>query len=161
MKEFTFNGQRADEEIEEIIKNHPFVLFWPGFKVVVLLAIPTLILIFWGANIFFSLATFICVLFAIAIFSRAYIEYSSSVFILTTQRVLNLEQKGFFKKKITETELNKIQDVTSDTDGVIKTSLGFGDLIVRTAGAVKGSEITAKNIASPYDIQQKITKMMG
>ena len=161
MKEFTFKGQRADEEIKEIVKNHPFVLFWPGFKVVILLAIPVIILIFWGASSLFSIATFLCIVVALAIFSKAYFEYSSSVFILTNQRVMNLEQHGFFKRKITETGLEKIQDVTSDMDGMIKTSLGFGDLIVRTAGATKENEIVARNIASPYDIQQKITKSLG
>jgi len=161
MKEFTFKGQRSDEEIEEIVKNHPFVMFWPGFKVVVLLAIPTLILIFFGASTLFSLATFICVLVAAAIFSKAFFEYSSSVFIVTNQRVMNLEQDGFFKRKITETGLEKIQDVASDMNGMIKTSLNFGDLIVRTAGVTKGEEIVAKNISNPYDLQQKITKLIG
>ena len=161
MKEFTFKGQHPDEEIEEIKKNHPFVMFWPGLKVVVLLAIPVLILIFWGASSLFSLATFICVLVAVAIFSVSYYEYSSSVFILTNQRVMNLEQKGFFKRKITETGLEKIQDVASDMNGMIKTSLNFGDLIVRTAGVTKGEEIVAKNISNPYDLQQKIIKLIG
>ena len=96
MKEFTFKGQRENEEIEEIIKNHPFVLFWPGFKVVVLLAIPVIILIFWGASMLFSIAMFLCVIIALAIFSKSYYEYSSSVFILTSERVMNLEQNGFF-----------------------------------------------------------------
>ena len=161
MKEFTFKGQRSDEEIEEIIKNHPFVMFWPGLKVVMLLAIPVLILIFFGASTLFSLATFVCVLVAVAIFSKAFFEYSSSVLIVTNQRVMNLEQKGFFKRKITETGLEKIQDVASDMDGMIKTSLNFGDLIIRTAGATKGEEIVAKNISNPYDLQQKITKLIG
>lgn len=158
MKEFTFDGQRADESVEEVVKNHPFILFWPGFKSVVLLAIPVAVLMFFGATTFFTLATFVVVLVVFSIFGRAWYEFSASVFIITNQRIMYLDQVGFLKRRIIETNLDKIQDVASKTDGMIRTSLDFGDIVIRTAGASAGSEIVIKNIAHPYQVQQAISK---
>jgi hypothetical protein len=158
MKEFTFDGQRADESVEEAVKNHPFILFLPGLKSMLFLVIPIAVLLFWGATSVFTFTAFIAVLVAFAVFSKSYYEYSASVLIVTNQRVIYLDQEGFFKRRIIETNLDKIQDVASDTSGVLRTTLDYGDLIIRTAGAGKGSEIIVKNIASPYQIQQAITK---
>lgn len=160
MKEFTFDGQRAGESVEEAIKSHPIVLLWPGLKVVFLLAIPVAVLIFWGASTLFAITAFLALLVSFAIFGRAYYEYAASVLIITSQRVLYLDQTGFFRRKITETNLDKIQDVTSKTDGMMRTSLDYGDVTVRTAGANAGSEIIVKNIAHPYQVQQAISKRL-
>lgn len=158
MKSFVFNGQRPDESIEEVVKNHWFVLFWPTLKTVVLLIIPIVFFVYFGANIYFSIVTTVCVLVAFAVFSSAYYIYYSSVLLITSERVLYLYQKSLLQRKIIETNLDKIQDIASSTEGLIKNSLGFGDLIIRTAGAGQGSEIVVKNIPNPYSYQQEITK---
>ena len=159
--DYTFKGQRADETVEEAVKNHPFVLFWPGIKAIVLLAVPVGVFFFTGASSYFALSTVIFVLLAFAVFSRPYYEYAASILILTNQRIMYLAQKGFFGRKVTETELGNIVDISSDTSGPIRMSLGFGDLIIRTAGASTGTEIIVKNISDPYEIQQEVTKRIG
>jgi len=158
MKEFTFDGQRADESVEEVVKNHPFVLFLPGLKCIFILLIPVAVLLFMGASTTFAFVTFISLLATFGIFGKAYYEYSASVLIITNIRIIYLDQNGLFKRKIVETNLEKIQDVSSDTSGVMRATFNFGDLIVRTAGSGKGSEIIIKNISSPYQVQQAITK---
>ena len=158
MKSFVFNGQRPDESVEEVVKNHWYVLFWPIVKAIILILIPVFFFIYFGASIYFSIVTAICIVLAIAIFSTAYYLYSSSVFLITSERIIYLYQNTVLKRKVIETNLEKIQDVTSDTEGLIKNTLDFGDLIIRTAGAGQGGEIVVKNIPSPYSIQQEITK---
>jgi len=101
----------------------------------------------------------VCVLVAFGIFFRAFYDYNQSVFVLTNQRVINVGQDGFWKRKITETDLEKIQDVASETSGIWRTMFKFGDLVIRTAGAGQGSEIIVKNIANPYEVQQEIVKI--
>lgn len=161
MKDFVFNGQRPDESVEEVVKNHWYVLFWPVVKSLVLLAIPVVFFIYLGASIYFSIVTAVCVILAIATFSTAYYLYSSSVFLITSERIIYLYQKTVLKRRVIETNLEKIQDVTSDTEGIVKNALDFGDLIIRTAGAGQGGEIIVKNIPNPYSIQQEITKRIS
>ncbi len=160
MKEFTFDGQRADESVEEVVKNHPYILLIPGLKSVVALAIPIAVLIFAGATTLFTITFFAALLIVFAIFGKAYYEYATSVLIITNQRIIYLDQSGFLRRKIIETNLDKVQNVTSDTSGMVKTSLDFGDLIIRTAGANAGGEIVIKNIPQPYQVQQAISKRL-
>lgn len=161
MKDYVFNGQRPNESVEEVVKNHWYVLFWPIVKTIILIAIPIVSFIYIGANVYFSIITAICVILAFTVFSTAYYLYSSSVFLITSERIIYLYQKTVLKRKVIETNLEKIQDVTSDTEGLVKNALDFGDLIIRTAGAGQGGEIVVKNIPSPYTIQQEITKRVG
>jgi len=144
--------------VEEVIKNHWYVLLWPTVKSVIAFIIPVVAFIYLGANLYFSIITAVCVIFALATFSTAYYLFSSSVFLITSERIIYLYQKTVLKRKVIETNLEKIQDVTSDTEGLMKNALDFGDLIIRTAGAGQGGEIVVKNIPSPYTIQQEITK---
>lgn len=161
MKEYVFDGQRPEESVESIIKNHPFILFQPGLMAVLILLIPTVFLIFFGATIVFSVAAFICVPIAIYFFSIKYFEFASSVLLITSQRIIYLKQKGFIKRDVIETNFEKIQDVSTSIHGLVQTMLDFGEIKIRTAGAGQGDEIVIKNIPHPYKTQQEITKRIS
>jgi len=157
--EFSFNGQRKDEKVMEVVKNHPFVLFWPGLQTVIAWAIGAAIMIFFTESQIAGVLLLVAIVIGIGMFGRAYYNFSQSVLLITNQRLLNVHQEGFWKRKITETELDKIQDVSSETKGLFKIMLKFGDLVVRTAGATAGTEILVNNIPNPYEVQQRIAKM--
>jgi uncharacterized membrane protein YdbT with pleckstrin-like domain len=70
--------------------------------------------------------------------------------------VINVDQRGFFNRVITETDYTKIQEVTNSTAGMIGTTFNIGEINILTAG--KESQLTIKNIPDPYSIQQEITK---
>lgn len=157
-KEFSFHGQRAGEKVHFVIKNHPFVLFFPGLKAILLLVIGIGAILFWSSG-YSGVILLVCALVAFGIFFRVFYNYSQSMFVITNQRIINVGQDGFWRRKITETELEKIQDVASETSGLLRTMLKFGDLIIRTAGVSQGSEIIVKNIANPYEVQQEIARI--
>jgi uncharacterized membrane protein YdbT with pleckstrin-like domain len=153
--EFSFNGQRAGEKVLHIVKNHPFVLFWPGLKAVFFLAAAVADFLLWSNQFSGPLALILTVV-AFGMFFRSYYDYSQSTFVITNLRVIYVDQNGFWKRKIIEAERSRIQDISSNTAGIFRTMLKFGDLIIRTAGTSEGSEIVVKNIPNPYNIQQKI-----
>lgn len=155
---FSFNGQRENEEVSYIVRNHPFVLFFPGLKTILFLVLGIATVMFIS-NQASGLVLVVCLAISLGIFARAYYDFSQSVLIITNQRLISVSQKGFWKRKITETELNKIQDVASNTDGFFRIMLKYGDLVVRTAGATQGGEIIVKDIGNPYEVQQKIAKL--
>lgn len=157
-KEFTFNGQREHEKVLEVVKNHPFVLFWPGLKAIFFLILGIATVLYISSQIT-GFVLVICALIAIGIFSRHYYDYSQSMFLITNQRIINVFQDGFWKRKIIETEISKIQDASSKTSGVFRVVLKFGDLIIRTAGTSEGGEIIVRNIPNPYSVQQRIANI--
>lgn len=154
-KSFSFSGQRQGERVIEVIKNHPFILLFPGLKSVLFLVAGIAVYLFWPSQ-YSGMILFVAILVALGIFFRTYFDYSQSVFVITNQRIISVDQDGFWKRKITETEIDKIQDASSETSGMLRTMFKFGDLVIRTAGVSQGSEIRVKNIANPYQVQQKI-----
>ncbi|MEI8143496.1 MAG: PH domain-containing protein [Candidatus Berkelbacteria bacterium] len=160
-KDFVFNGQRDGEEVIDVVNNHPYVLYLPGIKTVLLFSGATAIWIFspmysW-VNFLMPLAV-VMALIGIWLFSAAFYSFKESILVITNQRLFSINQKGFFSRKITELDHRNIQDISSESEGLAKMMLHFGDLIIRTAGAGTGTELVIKNIADPYDIQQLITR---
>jgi uncharacterized membrane protein YdbT with pleckstrin-like domain len=77
-----------------------------------------------------SLAT----LFVWNFFFILWLDYYLDAWIVTNERIINIEQRGFFNREISELKLTKIQDVTSEIIGVIPTLLDYGNIYVQTAG---------------------------
>lgn len=154
--DYSFNGQRKGEDVKLIVKNHPFILFWPGLKAIFFFALGISSFFYLGGHATFGLILVLCILIGFALGARSFYDYSQSVFIITNQRIIYVDQNGFFKRKIVETELSKIQDVASSTAGFFKMLLKFGDLVIRTAGASKGEEIVVKDIPNPYEVQKRV-----
>ena len=60
--------------------------------------------------------------------------YFLNAVIITDQRVIQNNQKGFFNYDMIEIKLEKIQDISVKIVGPIATFLDFGDLEIQTAG---------------------------
>lgn len=153
---FTFKGQRPNEKVGDVIRRHPIIFFWPLFQATVALAILIIVLIYAGIGDIFYVVAFIAALFIFAVIFKIWFIYSNSFCMITNQRVINVDQRGFFNRVITETEYSKIQDVSNSTSGMLGTSLNFGEIAIQTAG--KENKLSIEFIPDPYSVQQEITK---
>lgn len=63
-----------------------------------------------------------------------YTSYFLNQWIITTHRIIEIEQRGFFSREVSSLLLNRVQDVTTDVVGFFPTILGYGTLIVQSAG---------------------------
>lgn len=153
---FTFRGQRPDEAVKNVIRRHPIVFFWPLLQATLALAVAVVILIYFSFGAVFYIVGGLAVLFVFSVIYKIYFIYQNSFCLITNQRVINVDQRGFFDRRITETEFANIQDVTNTTKGMIGTSLNFGEIEIQTAG--KENKLSIKFIPDPYQVQQQITK---
>lgn len=74
--------------------------------------------------------------------------------ILTNKRVIDVEQRGFFRREVASFRLERLQDVTTEVKGIIATFLDFGDVHVQTAGADK--EFILRMAPKPKEIKAVI-----
>ena len=81
-------------------------------------------------------------------------DYYLDTWIVTTERVINIEQKGLFNRVASELQLEAVQDVTSNVEGIMRTMFDYGDVIIQTAGEIKHFHF--KEIANPEEIKEKI-----
>lgn len=155
--EYHFEGQRPNERVMFVRNQHPVVLFRPTLFFIVSLLIPYLLIRFTGGGFrLYALGLYTApALFWIA---SIYYAYFNGFYILTNQRLLNINQRGFFNTQVSEAELNRIQDVSSEIAGFLQTLFKYGDVTIRTAS--NASLLILKNIGDPYNVQQAIVRAL-
>ncbi len=55
-----------------------------------------------------------------------------SVFIVTDQRLIQITQRGLFRRSVVDLGLNKIQSLNYEVSGLQPTLLGYGTILVQT-----------------------------
>ena len=164
---FHFKGQKPEEKILLVLHRHWFDILSQFFVVfaMLLLLIGSFILIprFYpqifetlDSNIFSFLGNTLF-MFTWMIFFLVWIDYYFDVWIVTDQRIVNIEQKGLFARVVSELELEKIQDITTDVKGMISTILNYGDLQVQTAA--EQERFLFHNIPDPYKVKSIIMNL--
>lgn len=100
------------------------------------------------------LITSLYCLFALLFFYIRFIDYYLDLWVVTNERIIDIAQNGLFSRTITELELGRIQDATTDVRGVIPTFLHYGELNVTTASST--NTIIFHQIPNPDHVRQEL-----
>jgi len=93
--------------------------------------------------------------FIIGILSfRAFVDYYFDLAIITTKRIIDVDQLGFFTQTVSEAELDQIQDVTARQSGFWQTIFDFGDVSVQTAA--EKPRFIFEAVPHPYKVSRQI-----
>ncbi|HEY4496690.1 MAG TPA: PH domain-containing protein [Candidatus Paceibacterota bacterium] len=87
-------------------------------------------------------------------FFIAWTDYYLDVLIVTNKRVVDVEQRGLFRRDLATVPLQNIQDIKIEINGLIPTLLRFGNLHIQTAGVSK--EVLIKDIKEPTEVKKII-----
>jgi len=80
--------------------------------------------------------------------------YYLNVWIVTSERIIDVHQRGLFSRELLTAELERVQDVTVDTEGLFQTLFDYGALTIHTAG--EGSNFIITAAAHPSIAREKI-----
>jgi len=165
--EIRFPGQHDDEQVILFLRRHWFVFFVNLLSVLALIAGLILIYVLFtllsknlSDTAYFNLLLFgesLGALFAWNLFFILWLDFYLDAWIVTNERVINIDQKGFFNREISELKLTKIQDVTSEIVGVIPTLFNYGDIFVQTAGEVERFKFV--QIPNPNEVKNIIVQL--
>ncbi len=89
---------------------------------------------------------------------QQFIDYYLDTWFVTTDRIVNIEQKGLFARIISENKLYRIQDVTAESKGFLATLFKYGNIYIQTAGEEQRS--TFKQIPDPMKVSVSINKLI-
>ncbi len=154
-----FNIQRPDEQLVLMRRRHPWSLVKPGLISALIAIIIIVMLALFGPSWPFAWSVFIGLPIGLYIGATAYFTWYNSVTLLTTDRLITLDQKSWFSRDLSETPLNRIVSVTHSINGPIASILNFGKISIRSSGA-STDEIALTTIANPMAIQQTIITQM-
>jgi hypothetical protein len=85
-------------------------------------------------------------------------DYYLDVWIVTNERIINIEQKGLFTRVASELHLSAVQDVTSEVKGVLHTLLDYGHVHIQTAG--ERTRFIFKDIPKPEKVKEEIIRFV-
>lgn len=164
LNRYHFKDVEEGEEILQIIHRNWFYIFEQfliiflmfGTLALGLVYIPQLFPVM-SDGVFYGLFLFAesMLLLGIWVFGwLIWIDYYFDIWIITTRRIVNIEQQGMFSRKVSELRYSKVQDVTTQVRGFIPTILNFGDVEVQTAG--EEDNFIFRTVSDPYGIKNVI-----
>jgi hypothetical protein len=131
-QQLDFEGQRPGEEVLFVFRRH-IIAMRKGFYLLliplVITAIPPLI---WQDNLELFLLPLGGLALGIILFSYHYIMWYFTVYLVTTQRIRQITQRGFFGKDVVELRLSKIQNISYNIPGFSGEVFGFGTIVIQT-----------------------------
>jgi len=83
-----------------------------------------------------------------------FVDYHLDIWILTDRRIINIEQEGLFKRTVSELDLAKVQDVTSECKGKIQTFLNYGYVHIQTAAETQ--RFVFEQVPNPQNVARQI-----
>ncbi len=162
-----FPGQRPHEHVI-IIRRHWIIWFKYLIQLIIGNLIPVAIFLFvyyalgWVPNttgplyIALVLVTSIYYIGVWLMYFHEFVDYRLDMWILTDQRIINIEQQGLFDRIISELSINKVQDVTSEVHGHAQTFLDYGNVYVQTAG--EQQRFIFQHVPHPEEISRLVIR---
>ena len=166
-EKYHFKDQYPDEKVILMIHRHWTILAGHGVVLCVLLLLP-LVFFLVGPSFFpilfdlpYSNLIFLILILYLAFvwlyFFTAWVDYYLDAWIITDKRIIDIEQKGLFRRIVAEQSLDKVQDVTSEINGMVETFMDYGTVIVQTAGT--DPRFTFEDVPQPQRIKDSILKI--
>jgi len=156
-----FETQDPEEEILMILRAH-WLTNIPWFVVAVLLFFaPTVLRSFPLLDSFpirFQMM-FVVVWYLILlmyVFER-FLSWFFNMTIITDERIVDVDFLNLTTKKVSDTDLDKIQDVSFTNAGAIGAIFNFGDVLVQTAAEV--TEFVFEKVPSPSEVAKILQRL--
>jgi hypothetical protein len=151
-----FTDQFDDEEMLLLFRKHPIVMRKAIIIASLMLLVGTLpalikptFLVFFGG---LALGFLLCFL----VMFYSWIGWNFSVYIVTNQRLIQINQKGLWKRSVIDIGLDKIQTISYEVSGLQETLLGFGTIVIQTYVG----ELVIHDVHHPKHIQKRMSHIL-
>ncbi len=149
-----FETRESDEKIVLMLRQHPILNVKWIFIGIILFLLP----FFIGKTGILDLLpkgyplvvvmTWYLVSFAYVI--EGFFKWYFNVFFITTRRVIDVDFFNLIDRRVSDAEIEKIQDVTYSTGGAIGTTLNYGDVLIQTASEIQ--QISFEKVPNPEKV---------
>lgn len=150
---------RENEEVLAVLRNHGMTRL-PRFL---------LAFVFVAAPFFFMLPLFrqgtygvaaFCASFALGLYLavREWFLWRRNAFIVTDMRVIDMDQRGWFSRTVSEADYDRVEDVSFAVHGILGAIFGYGSLLVQTSGGLLNLELA--HVADPKNAHHVISDAM-
>jgi hypothetical protein len=158
----TFSTQAEDEHIVLLLRKHPITqIGW--VLTAILLALMPILFYGVGALSFFpwnyQLAALILWYLLLTGFTiEAFLKWYFHVFIITDERVIDVDFLSLVYKHVSAAKVDNIEDVTSVTSGFFQSLFNYGNVYIQTAGAKR--EFQFESVPFPAKVTRLLNELI-
>ena len=160
-KNVDFEIKEKEEKVELLLRMHPitnlkwiFIFTCMLFAPIVLNQFP--IFDFLPDNYrFIAILGWYLIAFSYAL--ENFLIWYFNVYIITDERIVDIDFVNLIYKEITDADIDRIQDVTYRMSGVARTIFNYGDVYIQTASEVPRFEFEA--VPSPDKVARILQKL--
>lgn len=87
----------------------------------------------------------------------AFTDYYLDQWVVTNERIIEVDQKSFFHRTVSSLFLHRVQNVETDVEGFFNTLFGFGRVSVESAGA-EVNRIKMSGLGNPEHVRDVILR---
>lgn len=157
-----FETQDDDEAVVLFLRQHPIVNLPWVMMMVFMLTLPSVFIFFppYGmlpANYQF-VVTLGWYLFVFGYSLAKFMGWFFNIYILTDERIVDVDFQNIFFRKISTAKIEEIQDVNIQTSGSFETFFAYGSVFVQTAAEV--SQFEFLSVPNPDRVGKIINQMI-
>ncbi len=123
---------------------------------VILLSVLPLLRVEWVLNTTLQKVPFVAAGIVFVYWFYRWVGWYYSVYIFTNERVVEIKQRGFFNRKVTEFGLDKVQNVNYHIKGFQAVIFQFGEITIQTYVG----DLVMQMIYKPVQIHNQILKIV-
>ncbi|RLC32916.1 hypothetical protein DRH13_00675 [Candidatus Woesebacteria bacterium] len=171
-KKVNFETRDKEEKVILLLRRHPLTnLPWILIGML-MIAAPIVLSIFpflaFLPEEFQLIAVLGWYLITIAFLLESFLTWFFNVNLITDERIIDIDFYNLIYKQVSDTNIDKIQDVTYTMGGVARTLFNYGDVFVQTAAEVPNFDFLAvpkpdkiAKILQDLRIEEEIEKLEG
>ena len=149
---------RQNENLVKVVRKHvmfllPVFFTWPLIIIALVLVRYLAHFDFFG---YWPLVLAFAVLLVLLIVLYRFFIWRMDALIITDQRVVENEQRGFFSKTVTELLYRDILEISYTKEGMVASLYNYGDIKIRTASE---NELVFEKITGPAEVVEVINRI--
>lgn len=150
--ETSFEGQREGEELLFVFRRHIIAMRKGFYLLLIPFAISSVPPLIWQTQLELFLLPIAGLTIGLILFSYHFMMWYFTVYIVSTERIRQVTQRGFFGKDVVELRLSKIQNISYTVPGFTGEIFKFGTIVIQTFVG----DLVIRNVEHPNKIYNKL-----
>lgn len=147
-----FDGQREGEELLFVFRRHIIAMRKGFYLLLIPFALSSIPPLIWQTRLELFLLPLAGLTLGLLLFAYYFMMWYFTVYIVSTQRIRQVTQKGFFGKDVVELKLSKIQNISYTVPGFSGEIFKFGTIVIQTLVG----DLVIHNVEHPDQIYNKL-----
>jgi hypothetical protein len=155
----------SDEEVKDVVRQYtarlvtPFAAMFLLYIFAFFFFVPlwNLHLFSWDISVVGKTVFYACLGFGSLYFLRSYVIWRGTMLIITNQRIIDVERRGFFDRIVSEVPYESLSDVSYRSKGIIEMTAGIGTI---TFQLFSGNEnVSFEHMINPAALHKQILEL--